>query len=66
MVSPKSFQSVLLIVRMAFECPQCVNVTDDRRPRVALLLLEHLTETTGKKMQRDIEEVKHSILQQAQ
>jgi hypothetical protein len=64
MASPESVKFVLLIVRMAFECPQCVKVTDDRRPRMTLLLLEHLNEITGGKMQSDIEEVKHFILQQ--
>jgi hypothetical protein len=61
---PESVKFVLLIVRMAFECPQCVKVTDDRRPRMTLLLLEHLNEITGGKMQKDIEEAKHFILQQ--
>ena len=66
MASPETVKFVLLIVRMAFDCPQyCVKVTDDRRPRMTLLLLEHLNEITGGKMQTDIEEVKHFILQQA-
>src|ERR1700722_1394647 len=64
MASPESVKFVLLIVRMAFECPQCVKVTDDRRPGMTLLLLEHLNEITGGKMQTGIEEVKHFILQQ--
>lgn len=66
MASPEHANSVLLIVRMAFDCPQyCVKMTDDRRPRMTLLLLEHLNEITGGKMQADIEEAKHFILQQA-
>ena len=66
MALPESAKFVLLIVRMAFDCPQsCVKVTDDRRPRMTLLLLQHLNEITGGKMQTDIEEVKHFILQQA-
>ena len=66
MASAESVKFVLLIVRMAFDCHQsCVKVTDDRRPRMTLLLLEHLNEITGGKMQTDIEEVKHFILQQA-
>ena len=32
---------------------------------MTLLLLEHLNEMTGRKMQTDIEEVKQFILQQA-
>ena len=65
MSSPESVKFVLLIVRMAFECPQCVKATDDRRPRMTLLLLEHMSEITGGKMQKDIEEAKHFIVQQA-
>ena len=66
MASPESANFVLLIVRMAFDCPQyCVKVTDDRRPRMTLLLLEHLNEITGGKMQNDIEEAKHFVQQQA-
>lgn len=66
MASTESVNFVLLIVRMAFDCPQyCVKVTDDRRPRMTLLLLEHLNEITGGKMQKDIEEAKRFILQQA-
>jgi hypothetical protein len=66
MASPESVKSVLLILPMAFDCPHyCIKVTDDRRPRMTLLLLEHLNEITGGKTQTDIEEVKHFILQQA-
>jgi len=66
MVSPESLKFVLLIVRMAFDCPQyCVKVTDDRRPRMTLLLLEHLNQITGGKMQTDIDEARHFVLQQA-
>ena len=65
MASPESVEFVLLIVRMAFECPQCVKVTDDRRPRMSLVLLEHLNEITRGKMQAEIEELKQYILQQA-
>jgi hypothetical protein len=65
MASPESLKFVLLIVRVAFDCPQCVKVTDDRRPRMTLLLLEHLNEITRGRMQTDIEEVKDFILQQA-
>jgi len=65
MVSPEHAKAVLRIIRSAFACPQyCVKVSDDRRPRMTLLLLEHLNEITGWKMQTDIEEVKHFILLQ--
>ena len=66
MASPENAKWVLLIIRSAFACPQyCIKVTDDRRPRITLLLLEHLDEITGGKMKADIEEAKHFILQQA-
>lgn len=66
MASLENAKFVLLILQMAFDCPQnCIKVTDDRRPRMTLLLLEHLNEITGGKMQTDIVEAKHFILQQA-
>jgi hypothetical protein len=66
MASPESAKSVLLVIRGAFACPQyCVKVTDDRRPRISLLLLEHLNEITRGKLQAEIEEVKQFIVQQA-
>jgi hypothetical protein len=65
MASPESAKWVLLIARFAFACPHCVKVTDDRRPRMTLLLLEHLSEITGGKVQADIEEVRQFVLQQA-
>jgi hypothetical protein len=66
LASPESAKWVLLIIRWAFACPhRCVKVTDDRRPRMTLLLLEHLNEITRGKMQADIEEAKQFVLQQA-
>jgi len=65
MTSTESVKWVLMVVREAFACPQkCVQVADDRRPRVSLLLLEHLNEINRRKMRSDIEEVKEFILQQ--
>jgi hypothetical protein len=66
MGSPETAKWVLLVIRWAFACPQyCVKVTDDRRPRITLLLLEHLNEITRGKMQAEIEEVRHFLLHQA-
>jgi hypothetical protein len=66
MAFPKNAKWVLLVIREAFACPQrCVQVTDDRRPRITLLLLEHLNEITRGKMQADIKEVRQFILEQA-
>ena len=51
MTSTEGAKRVLLVLREAFACPQnCVKVADDRRPRVSLLLLEHLNEITRGKM----------------
>ena len=36
MASLESVNFILLIARMAFECPPCIKVTDDRRPRMTL------------------------------
>ena len=59
-------KEVLLILRSAFACPKrCVQVADDRRPRMTLLLLEHLNEITRGKMQAEVGEVKQFVLQQA-
>src|SRR5215472_14976756 len=66
MASPDQAKDVLRIIRGAFACPQyCVKVSDDRRPRMTLLLLEHLNEITGGKMQTDIEQAKQYVVQQA-
>jgi hypothetical protein len=66
MVASEHAKDVLLILRSAFACPQrCVQVTDDRRPRITLLLLEHLNEITRGQMQADIKEVKEFVLEQA-
>jgi len=63
MASSEHAEDVLLILRSAFACPHyCVKVTDDRRPRMTLLLLEHLNEITHGKMQADIEEAKQYVL----
>lgn len=66
MASPEHANFVLLILRMAFGCPQrCVQVTDDRRPRMTLLLLDRLNEITRRKMHTEIEETRQFILEQA-
>jgi len=66
MGSSEHAKDVLLILRSAFACPQrCVKVSDDRRPRMTLLLLEHLSEITKGKMQTDIEELKQFVTEQA-
>ena len=65
MASLENTKFVLLILRMAFYCPQnCVKVTDDRRPRMTLLLLEHLNEITHREITTEVEEARRFLLQQ--
>ena len=66
MSSPEGTKSVLSIVRTAFECPQrCIKATDDRHPRVTLLLLDHLREITPQNTHSDIAEAEKFILKQS-
>lgn len=66
MTSKEDAEEVLGILRNAFACPQnCVKVTEDRRPRMTLLLLEHLNEITRGRIKRDVEEAKQYIVEQA-
>ena len=65
MAEPGKAKDVLAILWAAFGCPQhCVKNVDDRRPRVTLLLLEHLRQITGGKMDADIDRTKKLILEQ--
>lgn len=65
MTSTEGAKWVLMVVREAFACLQkCVQVADDRRPRISLLLLEHLNEITRGEMRVDIEGVKQFVLHQ--
>ena len=55
MASSENAQHVLLMLRSAFACPErCVKVADDRRPRMTLLLLEHLNEITRGEMTTEV------------
>ena len=66
MTSPDTLKEVLSILRLAFSCPsRCVTACSDRRPRVTLLLLEHLRNSTSGKMQSEIDETKKFISQQS-
>ncbi len=66
MASLEGAENVLVVLRAAFACPSyCVKVADDRHPSVTLLLLEHLREIAGVKMQPEIDDAKKFILQQA-
>ena len=65
MAEPGTTKDVLVILWAAFGCPQhCVKNVDNRRPRVTLLLLEHLRQISGGKMDADIDRTKKLILEQ--
>lgn len=64
MVAPQTMEEVLLILRDAYACAHCVMAPNDRGPRVALLLLEHLHNKTSGKMQASIDETKEFIVRQ--
>jgi hypothetical protein len=65
MAEPDKAKDVLAILWAAFGCPQhCVKNVDDRRPRVTLLLLEHLRQISGGKIDADIDRTKKLILEQ--
>ncbi len=58
MASLEGAENVLVVLRAAFACPSyCVKVAD--------VLLEHLREIAGVKMQPEIDDAKKFILQQA-
>ena len=62
-------RSVLLLVRMSFECLDvCVQSEDDKEPRVTLLLLQQLREHGSPDTQSDseIEKVQTFVLRQAE
>jgi hypothetical protein len=65
MAAPGGAKNVLNILHDAFPCPgYCVKPIDERRPRVTLVLLEHLRELTHGTMNRDIDDAKKFILEQ--
>ena len=66
MISPKTLEEVLSILRAAFACTsRCITAPSDCEPRLALLLLEHLHNNASEKMQANIDETKKFIIQQA-
>jgi hypothetical protein len=66
-VSPTQIRLLLTLVRESFSClDRCVQSSDDKVPRVTLLLLEHLREHGSPDTQSDIEEVQTFVLKQAE
>jgi hypothetical protein len=65
LTSPQTLEEVLLILREAYACTaRCVASSEDRQPRVALLLLEHLHNSTIGKMQFSVGETRKFIVRQ--
>jgi hypothetical protein len=66
-VNPVQMRSVLLLVRESFSClDRCVQSSDDKEPRVTLLLLEHLREHGPPDTRSDVEEVQTFVLKQTE
>ena len=68
-LNPAQIRSVLTLVRASFEClDSCVQSSDDKVPRVTLLLLEHLREHGSPDTQSDIEieDVQTFVLKQSE
>jgi hypothetical protein len=66
-LTPMQTRSVLLLVRVSFSClDRCVQSSDDKEPRVALLLLEHLRENGPPETQSEIDEVQTYVLDQTE
>jgi len=65
MTSSQTLVEVLSIIRDAFACPsRCVTATSDREPRVTLLLLEHLHNSSSGKAQSEVDDTKNYVLKQ--
>ena len=65
MTSPQTLELVLLTLRDAYACTaRCIASSDDRQPRVALLLLEHLHNVTRGKMQSSVDETRQYVMGQ--
>jgi hypothetical protein len=67
LVNPTQMRSALTLVRASFSClDRCVQSSDDKEPRVTLLLLEHLREHGSPDTRSDIEEVQTFVLNQTE
>jgi hypothetical protein len=66
LTSSDTTKELLSVLRLAFACPsRCVSSPDDRQPKITLLLLEHLRNSTTGQMQSDVDETTKYVLQQA-
>ena len=63
MTTPEVLRDVLLIIRLAFDCPSgCAILADDRKPRVTLLLLDQLHNRTRGPNQLAVDEMKKFVI----
>ncbi|HWY70346.1 MAG TPA: hypothetical protein VNX88_16880 [Terriglobales bacterium] len=64
MTAPQTLRDVLLIIRLAFDCPAgCAVIADDRKPKVTLLLLDQLHNRTRGPSQSAVDEMKNFVIQ---
>lgn len=64
MTAPGALKDILLIIRLAFDCPGgCAVVADDRKPKVTLLLLDQLHNRTRGPDQSAVDEMKNFVIQ---
>jgi len=62
MKSPEKERQILLVLSLAFEAPQMIANSIDRKPTAALLLLDHLQETNyGGQKVNQIENVRNEV-----
>jgi hypothetical protein len=64
MTAPETLKDVLLIIRLAFDCPGgCAVVADDRKPKVTFLLLDQLHNRTQGPSQAAVDQAKNLVSQ---
>jgi|SRR5215469_14960208 len=65
MATPDTARQVLSILREAFGCPStCIADKAERVPRVTILLLDHLQDSSGGTLRSEVTETKKYILEQ--
>jgi hypothetical protein len=65
--SPEILKGELNILHISFECPSnCITACSDRQPRVTMLILERLHNTTSGQTRSEVDKLREYILQQTQ
>lgn len=65
LVSAPTMKDVLMILDMAFACPdRCISYPKNRRPQVTMLLLEHLRSRASSRMRKEIDQTREFIKRQ--